>query len=151
MPHSHHVGTRTYMHITSGICTQIVAAVKVALMPPYEMIPVLVSDEKRQTKGSCLHTHMYMYLTHGLNFCKYGRVCSLFWSPLCHCIGLTISTIHTCTYIQYFPCFLPPSLPPSLSRDPSPSLAPSLTVLSQGWSRPAAPSSSSLYCTLHYK
>ena len=33
------------MHITSGICTQIVAAVKVALMPLYEMIPVLVLDE----------------------------------------------------------------------------------------------------------
>ena len=35
------------MHITSGICTQIVAAVKVALMPLYEMIPVLVSDDKQ--------------------------------------------------------------------------------------------------------
>ena len=33
------------MHITSGICTQIVAAVKVALMPLYETIPVLVLDE----------------------------------------------------------------------------------------------------------
>ena len=50
-----------------------------------------------QTKGSCLHTHMYMYLTHGLNFCKHGRVCSLFWSPLCHFIGLTISIICRCT------------------------------------------------------
>ena len=38
------------MHITSGICTQIVAAVKVALMPLYEMIPVLVSDEKCPNK-----------------------------------------------------------------------------------------------------
>ena len=62
------------MHITSGICTQIVAAVKVALMPLYEMIPALASDEKCPNKESCLHTHMYMHLTHGLNFCKHGRV-----------------------------------------------------------------------------
>ena len=75
------------MHITSGICTQIVAAVKVTLMPLYEMIPVLVSDEKCPNKRTLLtytHVHVHMYLTHGLNLCKYGRVCSLFWSPLCH-------------------------------------------------------------------
>ena len=40
----------------------------------------------------------------------------------------------------------PPSLPFFLLY-PSPSLPPSLTILSQGWSRPAASSSSSLYCT----
>ena len=51
VPHSHHVGTRTYMHITSGICTQIVAAVKVALMPLYEMIPVLVSGREGRRAG----------------------------------------------------------------------------------------------------
>ena len=39
------------MHITSGICTQIVAAVKVALMPLYEMIPVLVSGREGRRAG----------------------------------------------------------------------------------------------------
>ena len=51
------------MHITSGICTQIVAAVKVALMPLYEMIPVLVSDEKCPNK-SILFTYTHVHVSH---------------------------------------------------------------------------------------
>ena len=51
------------MHITSGICTQIVAAVKVALMPLYEMIPVLVSDEKCPNKR-ILFTYTHVHVSH---------------------------------------------------------------------------------------
>ena len=51
------------MHITSGICTQIVAAVKVALMPLYEMIPVLVSDEKCSNKR-ILFTYTHVHVSH---------------------------------------------------------------------------------------
>ena len=51
------------MHITSGICTQIVAAVKVALMPLYEMIPVLVSDEKCPNK-TFTYTHVHVRISH---------------------------------------------------------------------------------------
>ena len=53
------------MHITSGICTHIVAAVKVALMPPYEMIPVLVSDEKCSNKRILFtYTHVHVRISH---------------------------------------------------------------------------------------
>ena len=51
------------MHIPSGICTQIVAAVKVALMPLYEMIPVLVSDEKCPNKR-ILFTYTHVHVSH---------------------------------------------------------------------------------------
>ena len=51
------------MHITSGICTQIVAAVKVALMPLYEMIPVLASDEKCPNKR-ILFTYTHVHVSH---------------------------------------------------------------------------------------
>ena len=51
------------MHITSGICTQIVAAVKVALMPLYEMIPVLVSGEKCPNKR-ILFTYTHVHVSH---------------------------------------------------------------------------------------
>ena len=51
------------MHITSGICTQIVAAVKVAPMPLYEMIPVLVSDEKCSNK-TILFTYTHVHVSH---------------------------------------------------------------------------------------
>ena len=85
------------MHITSGICTQIVAAVKVALMPLYEMIPVLVSDEKCPNKRILFtYTHVHVSHTWFELLQAYGRVCSLFWSPLCHFIGLTIRIICTC-------------------------------------------------------
>ena len=71
------------MHITSGICTQIVAAVKVALMPLYEMIPVVVSDEKCPNKR-ILFTYTHVHVSHTwLELLQaYGRVCSLFWSPV---------------------------------------------------------------------
>ena len=47
------------MHITSGICTQIVAAVKVALMPLYEMIPVVVSDVNCTHATYSVSSYMY--------------------------------------------------------------------------------------------
>ena len=51
------------MHITSGICTQIVAAVKVALMPLYEMIPALALDEKCPNKR-ILFTYTHVHVSH---------------------------------------------------------------------------------------
>ena len=51
------------MHITSGICTQIVAAVKVALMPLYEMIPVLMLGEKCPNKR-ILFTYTHVHVSH---------------------------------------------------------------------------------------
>ena len=118
MPHSHHVGTRIYMHITSGICTQIVAAVKVALMPPYEMIPALVSDEKCPNKR-ILFTYTHVHASHTwleLLQAWQSMLPLLVSSVSFHWLDYKHNT-YMCVY-TVLPLF-PPSLPPSLSRDPS--------------------------------
>ena len=118
VPHSHHVGTRTYMHITSGICTQIVAAVKVALMPLYEMIPALVSDEKCPNKR-ILFTYTHVHASH-----TWPELLQAWQSTL----PLLVSSVsfhwfdykhNTHMYVRIYSTPLVSSLPPSLSRDPS--------------------------------